>query len=134
MARKEHEWEEQDDGTVRCIRCGMKVTKATARRGAGPCPGKLPVPNPDQEPVPDTPEPPAIDLDNPPDHIIHPGPKLTDPPEYCNACGDQLAILPLNSRLDMVACRNGRCSLYRERIRMVTKPVERGKRARSKGR
>ena len=61
------------------------------------------------------------------------GPRLTDPPEICNACGDQLAILPLNSRLDMVACNNSRCALYRERIRMVTKPSERGKHNRAKG-
>jgi len=61
------------------------------------------------------------------------GPRLTDPPEICNACGNQLAILPLNSRLDMIACNNSRCALYRERIRMVTKSVERGKRNRAKG-
>ena len=61
----------------------------------------------------------------------YPGPKLTDPPEYCNGCNKQLAILPLNSRLDMVACNNHRCALYRERIRMVTKPVERGRRKRA---
>jgi len=61
------------------------------------------------------------------------GPRLTDPPEICNACGNQLAILPLNSRLDMVACNNSRCALYRERIRMVTKPIERGKRKHAKG-
>jgi len=63
----------------------------------------------------------------------YPGPKLTDPPEYCNACGDHIAILPLNSRIDMVACNNRRCTLYRERLRTVTKPVERGKRKRAKG-
>ena len=61
------------------------------------------------------------------------GPRLTDPPEYCNACGEHIAILPLNSRLDMVACNNKRCALYRERLRMVPKPVERGKRNRAKG-
>ena len=61
------------------------------------------------------------------------GPRLTDPPEICNACGDHIAILPLNSRLDMIACNNHKCALYRERLRMVPKPVERGKRNRAKG-
>ena len=65
-------------------------------------------------------------IDTPPKH---PGPRLTDPPEYCNACGTQIAILPLNSKIDMVACNNHRCTMFRERLRMVTKPVERGKRA-----
>lgn len=75
-----------------------------------------------------TPAPPTIDPDNPPDHIKYPGPRLTDPPEHCNVCGEHIAILPLNSRLDMVACNNRGCSLYRERLRLISKPVERGKR------
>lgn len=64
--------------------------------------------------------------------VMYPGPRLTDPPEYCNVCGEQIAILPLNSRLDMTACNNRKCALYRERLRMVTKPKERGKRRRAK--
>ena len=68
--------------------------------------------------------------DEPPEAPQYPGPRLVDPPENCNGCGDRLAILPLNSRLDMVACNNGHCALYRERLRMVTKPTKRGKRKR----
>lgn len=187
MTKKQHEWEDLEDGNVRCTRCDTIIPKGQARRGFGPCPGKpvetSPVPDPNawrtgeederqEESEEDyikrtlnlcetcTKQPAecganpklgtGIGNDNvyecdgyiegekpafvAPELQQYPGPKLTDPPEHCNACGDQLAILPLNSRLDMIACRNGRCSLYRERIRMMTKPVERRKRARSQDR
>lgn len=144
---RQHQWQPVPgpDDMVKCEKCGSEVKASRARRGTGPCiwgsaddspPASkedLPsVPNPDQGPVPGA--IPAVvnmigdelartDADAEPAPPQYPGPKLTDPPEYCNACGEHIAILPLNSRMNMVACNNRRCTLYRERLRMVTKPV-----------
>jgi len=128
---RQHQWEPVagSEDLVKCSKCGTEVTAAMARRGPGPCAwgekaGAEPPLDPERPPGIEPAAEEATEISKPP------GPRHTDPPEYCNACKVQLTILPLNSRLDMVACNNSRCALYRERIRMLTKPVERGKRKR----
>ena len=136
----QHQWEPVigSDNLVKCKKCKIEVKASRARRGAGPCiwgePDKMPpVPNEDRDTGLEATT--KAEINETVRSLVaqHPGPRLTDPPEYCNGCGKQLAILPLNSRLDMVACNNRGCALHRERIRMVTKPTERGKRKRAKG-
>jgi len=49
-------------------------------------------------------------------------PESAPPPEAntCAACGEFLAVMPVNSRVKMIACANRRCNLYRQRIRYAS--------------
>ncbi len=63
-------------------------------------------------PPPQAPEPKPL-----PVVISQPGPNYIKPEENCNACHGRLAIIPINTRMSMVACPNRGCDLWRERLR-----------------
>ena len=96
--RSKHQWESDKSGKkVRCARCGIVVTRDEARRGVGPCISTTEEPRLEEQ----SSATPEINLGT------------------CNACGQPLVQMPLNRYLDMIACANRRCDLYRERLRVV---------------
>jgi len=78
---------------------------------------------------PESDEPPEA-YQKSPEAEPRPGPNYIDPPEHCNACGQRLAIVPVNSRMDKVSCVNQRCTLWRERLRWIPKPGNKPRRRR----
>ena len=99
--QRRHQWLPPKNDKVKCSKCGIEVSVDEARRGIGPCLGKrihkalVSTPGRGIESTP------VIDLG------------------ACGACNKPLKQVPFNRRLDMVACTNRRCELYRQRLRFV---------------
>ena len=120
---KRHKWEPTTGTLVKCDRCGIELEATKARRGVGPCTGKgkdtVPAPT-----EPKTDQKPAEPKAKAPAPVLDLG--------ICNACGSQLDQMPFNSGNDMIACKNRRCPIYRQRLRLVPAMSFRERRKRSK--
>lgn len=105
-----HDWEPaKEEGKVTCKKCGITVLLNDARRGIGPCGSPV-------KAIPHEPTPEEIKVSKPELKPFKPSGKDQG---ICNACGQPLREMPLNSRLAMVACNNRKCNLYRVRLRWL---------------
>lgn len=97
--QRRHQWSVPQNGKVTCSRCKIEVSVDEARRGIGPCTSKRQ----------------AVVQENKPQQVV----KQDIDMGTCGACGQRLKQVPFNSRLDMIACVNRRCELYRQRLRFA---------------
>lgn len=88
-----------------------------------PTPAQEKPPEPEPEPAAPARKPPAL---------IPEG--FTPPPSPgpCNSCGNELTLIPVNSRVRAWACTNHHCSLYRERVQTFSVPAPAPKKPKAK--